>query len=606
MSDFMSSLLNGDNDEPDTQETDEEVALTKPSLTLPSFNDNDSDDDDDWDDDDEEDDEDSDDPGDAESDVDDDDEEVEEYRDEDGNLLTPEEVAQYLAEGAEITDDVEDDIEDDEEDVPLEDELTEEELDAEYDRRPSGDGLGDYGLSEETVKNSTEAQASDATSILDIDANSYELRNEVISLDSVVISKPVKDSRKTSHTGLTRSVAELGILTPIHVLVTEEYKEWLTEDKDERPRVFGGTKFILLDGLRRLYGGVRNRVETCNAVVWDFNDPEYGASIALVLRSILNNKQKQTWQELWGYYQVLEEVATINPTTMEYLLGLESGEAMKLKDVILAEYDEPKQDLFDKKKTLDQAYSALQKLRKEEDRAALDDQRGIGDVENAEDMLDGSEWIDQISEDDAKEALELMEDDELLFGGDNPEEDMLGVGEGELQSTSERKPLDPVLRNAILRRDNFTCQACGLGEGISSGIALGAFEIHHTVSVMAQLEGSRDDTGMIFEGSDMPKLITLCSTDHKLVHLIVIHGGKLGISKEEFEALDQSQQEKWKKLAKFAKVLMWAEKKSGKTMKRTEHVKLPENTPFWELDKLNKDAIALGEQYEANKDRGVI
>lgn len=430
--------------------------------------------------------------------------------------------------------------------------------------------------------------------VMGIDESSYTITRERIKIHQIVMSTPKKQSRRASYKGLTTVVGELGVINPIHVMLTESYKDAINSGMADR---FTGARYLLIDGFRRVYAATRNRIDEIEAIVWDFEDPEQGADVALILGLLIHRTQKRTWEETWGLYETLEMLSAMSPAVIESLLGLESGEAMKLKDIALDNiHTEPWEELCLKKKDINGAYNMLQKLRREEDRLAIDDAQGIAEYGDAGELASGS-GEGTLSEDDVREILELSDtsSDDLNFG--EFDEDMLGEAEGDLQTTDERKPLDPILRGLILERDDYTCQICGLGKGIRSTAAIGTFEIHHTVSVMAGLEGSRDDTGMIAEGSDIPKLLTLCGTCHKLTHLATVHGGKLGISKEEFEELPSWEQDRWKKVAKYSKVLLWAEKKSGKVMKRSEMYKLP-NKPFWEVEKENIEAMKLSDGVE--------
>lgn len=444
------------------------------------------------------------------------------------------------------------------------------------------------------------------TDYLNMGVEDFSLERGTVRIDSIVISKPKKESRKQSLKGLTGVVKEIGVLTPIHVMKTESFRDAEAEGRED---TYTGPRYTVLDGFRRIYAALGSGIEELQAVIWDFPDPEKGADLALVLGLLLSKTQRRTWGEVWKMYQILEMQTAMSPASIEYLLELESGQAMKLKDIALAtNYPEVWIDLVDKKKTLDQAYNALNKLRKEEDQFAIEDEQGLTGLGEAGELAGDATGEGIVSEEEIREILELngdMTSDEMDGGEENEDAitfgevqdtDMFGIGnEGELQSTSERKPLDPVLRNAILRRDNFSCQVCGLGDGIKSGIILGVAEVHHTVGVYNQLDGSRDDTGMIFEGSDIPKLLTVCKTCHVLIHSVVTYDGKLGISKEEFDTLPEHQQTKWLKVGKYAKALLWAEKKSGKKMKRAEAMRL-DNKPFWEVRKENEDAIRLGDQ----------
>ena len=72
----------------------------------------------------------------------------------------------------------------------------------------------------------------------------------------------------------------MGILQPVHVMITEGYADWVEEHGDEE---YEGFKYILLDGFRRIWGGYKNSLTRCNAVIWDFKDKEKGNDLALVL-----------------------------------------------------------------------------------------------------------------------------------------------------------------------------------------------------------------------------------------------------------------------------------------------------------------------------------
>ena len=79
----------------------------------------------------------------------------------------------------------------------------------------SGDGLRaeDYRV----VKESKDPDVSLARAI-EIDKGSFSLKMGTISISDLVIPTMVKDSRRETYLGLTRSVEELGVLVPVHVM----------------------------------------------------------------------------------------------------------------------------------------------------------------------------------------------------------------------------------------------------------------------------------------------------------------------------------------------------------------------------------------------------
>lgn len=494
--------------------------------------------------------------------------------------------------------------EDDEDDDEFTDESEDsEETDNSEDTEESDDldYIEDDESSEEISSGlDTSAKETNSLSIDDIDSDSYALTRKRINVDAIMIPAPKKNGRKETYKGLTQTVRDMGIVNPVHVMITEGYHDHL--EKYGPDEIYTtGYKYSILDGFRRLYACMRNQIEKVEAVVWDFNDPEYGNELSNKLALLINKKQKRSWKETWELFQTLEMESAMSPSSLEYLLELESGDAMKLKDIALAtNYPEVWDDLCADKKNLDQSYNALKKLRKEEDQALIDDNSGLEGYEGTEGIVgDASEGRGQITDEDVRELMELDSSggEELDFG-DIKEEEFLGEEGGDLQSTSERHPLDPVLRGKVLARDEYTCQVCGIGKGVSSSIFIqSSAEVHHVLPVMLQLDGSRDDLGYIFEGSDVPKLLLVCSSDHKAIHICASRGGKLGMSKEEFDSLPEHEQNRWRNVAKFAKIILWGEKKSGKTFKKGEHLKLP-NKPFWEVDKENTEALQIADSVD--------
>lgn len=121
------------------------------------------------------------------------------------------------------------------------------------------------------------------------------------------------------------------------------------------------------------------------------------------------------------------------------------------------------------------------------------------------------------------------------------------------------------MRSAILRRDNFTCQVCGFGKGITSSIQLGLLECHHITSVYV---GGNDSS---------ENFVTVCSRCHAFIHILAGFNGKIGMSKEEFEAIPESEQTMIRNAVKYARIILAAEEKSGKKLKKYK----PERIPFW-------------------------
>lgn len=389
----------------------------------------------------------------------------------------------------------------------------------------------------------------------DINKHSFTLDVGIVDFNTILVSEPVKNGRKETYSGLTTSVAEMGILSPIHVMVLEGYSNWL--DNHEDGEKYEGPMYSILDGFRRVWAGYKNGITRSYAVIWNFGDKDKGVELSNILSLILNKVQRRSWNEIWYMYQLLEEQAQMTPGTLEYLLQLDPGDAMKLKDIMLCDYPEVIEDLTSNKKTLQQCYNTLQKLRKEEDKLLKDDNTGISDMEQADGAIEkGGDQV--LSNEEVNEILEMGDN----FDGDLSEEDfdeLMGNNlPDERQTVGERHPLDPALRAAVLQRDGYCCQITGRGKGLPTPIALSILNVHHKVPVHC---GGMDS---------MDNLITVCLDAHTLIHIIERNMGKLGMSKEDFDALDEEEKTFITGVMKIARIAVEANKRMGRTREQVK------------------------------------
>ena len=177
--------------------------------------------------------------------------------------------------------------------------------------------------------------------------------------------------------------------------------------------------------------------------------------------------------------------------------------------------------------------------------------------------------------------------EQVGFEGGDDDEDMFGeVDENTVQDTKDRKPLSKELRTAILARDEFTCQACGYGKGITSMVHLGQLEAHHKTSVYVG-------------GSDaMSNFVTLCQRCHGLVHILAGFNAKIGMTKEESENVPDNDQTMFRVCIKLAKVILKAEEETGKALRKYK----PVRNPFWEQQKQAQDVVKTLKGEEALED----
>lgn len=412
---------------------------------------------------------------------------------------------------------------------------------------------------------------------LKVDKGDFNIEDGVVEFNDILIPEPIKQNRKDTYMGLSTSVAELGILNPIHVMVSEGYADWVEEGSEG---VFEGIKYILLDGFRRIWAGYKNGLTRSKALIWDFKDKDRGVDLAVTLSLVLNKKQKHSWSEIWYMYKILESESAMTPGTLEYLLQLEPGDSMKLKDIMLSGYSEIIDDLLSDKKSIQQAYSALQKARKEEDQLLKEDNQGIAKMEQADGLIEKA-GDSVLSNDEVNEILEMSDG----FDGNLSDEDfdeLMGNNlEDERQSSGDRHPLDPALRAAVLQRDGYCCQISGVGKGLPANIALAILNVHHKIPVHC---GGTDT---------MDNLITVSLDAHTLIHVIERNGGKLGMSKEQFDELPEKDQVFIQGVMKIARIAVEANRRLGKSR---DQMKKETEVPRFQMpgavQRENMDAIA--------------
>lgn len=425
--------------------------------------------------------------------------------------------------------------EDSEEDTTEDFDVDESEYEkAENESRINADDYVDYG----ETKDGTEERA---LNLLSLTSDKFSLSTEVIKIGEIGLSEPTKRGRQKTMIGLTQSVKDMGILTPIHVMKVAE--EDATEDY----------KYVLIDGLRRMFGAIKNGMTEICATVWDFEDKEKGMELLLPLSLMLNRQQKRQWSEVWDLYRILELQSAITPGTLEFLLQLEAGDAMRLKDVMLCDYSEVKEALLSGEKNLDACYKMLQKMRKDEDQLGKDDATGFGDtVEGAEEVAgDVTEGSEQLTDQDVLELLEMadnLDDDSEVSSDDfsdmsTPDSDFV-----DQQKVGERHPLDPALRQAVLARDDFTCRCCGMK---MIGARLGLIAVHHVIPVHCS---GKDE---------LKNLVTLCSNCHILLHICERNGGTILMPESEFNELLPSEKSSMKRALKLARIAIAADKRKG-------------------------------------------
>lgn len=401
-----------------------------------------------------------------------------------------------------------------------------------------------------------------------------------IDIDDIVTSNFKKISRADSVTGLAGVVAEWGVISPVHVLALE--------DDDA---------YQLLDGLRRVFAALRSGQKKIQAMVWDFSDKTEGKEIANILSLMINRTQKYTPKEMWEQMKLLESVNEATPGLIEYLLQMDAGNAMKLKDVMLADnsYSEYREGLLFGKYTIEQAYKKLCNQRKKEDKLEKEDNMSLDQDGLKESNLNrmGSNTSDIDSDDE--EPLGINEVKELLELGDLnkdvSEEDLEDLDktneirrEDLHQKVGERTYIDPNVKKATLARDGNKCRCCGIGGPQWLGILV----YHHVIPVYL---GGPDT---------MENGLTLCVNCHLTLHNYITGD----IQVPELKTLPDDQQEIFKKIFHFGNIAIEAANKKGMkrdAMKKADAPSKKHPMPNQNV-KMNKEALELGESLKDDDD----
>ncbi|MDR0918832.1 MAG: HNH endonuclease [Oscillospiraceae bacterium] len=374
-----------------------------------------------------------------------------------------------------------------------------------------------------------------------IEGQKYTVSEEQIKIAEISNIEAIKRGREDTLSGLSKLIKEMGVLEPIQVI----------EVNDDENAVI---KYILIDGLRRLYGAAKSGLEEIPAKVWRFEDRESGMKAVLSLHMVLNRREKHTWKEQWTRLQALDVVGTYTSDEIEYLLQMDYGEAMQLKDVMTSEFPEPRETLLSGKKNLAACYKLLQKQRKENERLKAEDEKGFSDVgEDAKGIVGENVGKRELDDGEVRELLDMADTVKNEPVGEVEEEDFDSLNKVdedfvETQQVGDRHPLDKALREAVLSRDERTCACCGYK---MVGINSGSIAVHHIIPVHCKGKDTLDN------------LITLCVRCHIALHICERNGGSFMMEKEDFEKLPQADQEAMTKALKYAKVAIEADKRRG-------------------------------------------
>lgn len=357
---------------------------------------------------------------------------------------------------------------------------------------------------------------------------SPSIKGLMVPVEYITVPEFKKNSRDPNGTlqGLTKQVQSMSTVVPVVLTLTEAYYKHLMSDKpvDE----FMGQRFVLLQGLRRLFATLRVKAKTIPAVVQVFDNPEVINKRLDILSSVLQRSAKPNWAETYELVQRLADTHGFEYHEIDTIVGLGIGDALKLDDVMKDEqYPEVKDTL--EKKDLRSAYALLEKFRREDATLAAQDAVGLQDMDGQVDYgMQIQEGVQVSSQEEVTEALGYLPQDE--------DED----------SESAQLEVSAAVRDAVLEREDGQCWACGLGEFLESEVFRQTLQVFPVSSSLVQSDVDVQQVLQV-QGEDVPAVLPLCPSCFALMS-IWAKTHDTGIAPEESVSVPEDDRERFGKL----------------------------------------------------------
>jgi uncharacterized ParB-like nuclease family protein len=314
-----------------------------------------------------------------------------------------------------------------------------------------------------------------------------------VPIDKIAITHRIRNMKSVE--SLVQSIQSTGLLKPLVVAPTA------TEGM-----------YVLLDGYRRIQACAKvGKTKVPCVVNTKVNTPEIP-----ILEAMYNHSQNYSIDEQIAYIKYLKEQKGImNPTMIEYLLQMNSGDYTKLIDVLNSDDDDIISKLKEGVYDIPTAFKKLEQKRKKMSAEEKEDQKAAqvyGDTQES-----GAEQIEGAGEGIDGEALTDEQINALAINPENLDEDVEDASLEEMveadkniegfephkQKVGEREYIDPIVKKTVMARDNSTCQCCKRG----GQQYVDVLDYHHIIPVS-------------LSGTDSPDNgIMLCVTCHRLVHL---------------------------------------------------------------------------------------
>lgn len=357
---------------------------------------------------------------------------------------------------------------------------------------------------------------------------SPSIKGLMVPVEYITVPEFKKNSRDPNGTlqGLTKQVQSMSTVVPVVLTLTEAYYKHLVSDKpvDE----FMGQRFVLLQGLRRLFATLRVKAKTIPAVVQVFDNPEVINKRLDILSSVLQRSAKPNWAETYELVQRLADTHGFEYHEIDTIVGLGVGDALKLDDVMKDEkYPEVKDTL--EKKDLKSAYALLEKFRREDATLAAQDSVGLQDMDGQVDYgMQIQEGVQVSSQEEVTQVLGYLPQDE--------EED----------SESAQLEVSAAVRDTVLDREDGQCWACGLGEFLESEVFRQTLQVFPVSSSLVQSDVDAQQVLQV-QGEDVPAVLPLCPSCFALM-TIWAKTHDTGIAPEESVSVPEDDRERFGKL----------------------------------------------------------
>ena len=316
---------------------------------------------------------------------------------------------------------------------------------------------------------------------------------EYVDIKSIAITQRIRSTKSVE--ALVQSIKSTGLLEPITVAPTA------TEGL-----------YVLLDGYRRIQACARVGKTMIPCIINNkVSTPEIP-----ILEAMYNHSQKYSIKEKIDYIDFLEKQKGImNPSMIEYLLQMNTGDYTKLKDILNDNDEDIVDKLLNGTYDIASAFRALEKRRKKETAEEKENQKasavyedakesGADQIEGSGEEADGVALTDEQIKEITINAESLDDDIEDEDLGKMVEEDKNIDGfEPHKQKVGEREYIDPIIKKTVMARDENTCQCCKRGGQEYIDI----LDFHHILPVYLSGVDSVENG------------IMLCVACHRLVHL---------------------------------------------------------------------------------------